>query len=188
MDMGQRPVGYTTHTTEAPKETSVKEELAEVKRLLKDGQKIEETKKGKKPYQFPRKWRGKMNKSLKMSNRLLVFYLNKFGKMELPKLLPILDGDMVVIHEKPYEVNPKAIWRMGKYNVYIVREIDRRPVSNEDYDDVKARGDCTDSDVFLIKASQRAIQKQARKEMSKAALIFIGIIVVGIVIFFIAKG
>lgn len=184
--MGQRkPVGLTTHS---PEGGSVREELAEMKRLIKDGQKVEETKKQEKPFQFPGKWKGKMKKSLKMNNRLLVFYLNKFGKMELPKLLPILDGDMVVIHEKPYEVNPKAIWRMGKYNVYIIREIDRRPVSNEDYDEVKKRGDCTDSDVFLIKASQRAIQKQARKEMSKAALIFIGIIVVGIVIFFIAKG
>jgi hypothetical protein len=187
MDLGQqRPIGYSSHRPQ--REATVKEELAEMKKLIQDGQKIEETKKTEKPFQFPRKWKGPMRRSLKVPNKILVFYLNKFGKIEPPKLLPVLDGDMVIIHEKPYEVNPKAIWRMGRYDVYLVREIDRRPVSNEDYDEVKARGDCTDSDVFLIKASQKAIQRQAKKEMSKAALIVIGVIIVGIVIFFIAKG
>ena len=188
MDLGQkRPIGYSGYNSQ-PREMTVKEELAEMKRLIQDGQKIEETKKDKRPFQFPRKWRGPMKRSLKVPDRILVFYLNKFGKMEIPKLLPVLDGDMVVVHEKPYEVNPKAVWRMGRYNVYLIREIDRRPVSNEDYDEVKKRGDCTDSDVFLIKASQRAIQRQAKKELGKGVLIVIGLIVVGIVRFFFAKG
>jgi len=188
MDLGQkRPVGYSSYKPEK-REGSVREELAEMKRLIQDGQKVEETKKAERPFRFPGKFQRVMKKSLKVPNKLLVFYLNKFGKMELPKLLPILDGDMVVVHEKPYEVNPKAIWRMGKYNIYLIREIDRRPVSNEDYDEVKKRGDCTDSDVFLIKASQRAIQKQAKKELGKGMLIVIGLVIVGIVIFFFAKG
>jgi len=185
MELGKRSsIGYTT----CKPESTVKEELAELKRMIKDGQSIEETEKEKKPFRFSSKWRGPMNKSLKAPNRLLVFYLNKFGRMLPPRLLPVLDGDMVIIDEKPYEVNPKAIWRMDKYNVYLIKEIDRRPVSNEDYDEVKKRGDCTDSDVFLIKAAQRAIQKETTKAMSKMALVVIGIIVVGAVIFFMTQG
>jgi len=166
---------------------SLREEMEELKEVIREGQQTAETEQKKKPFDFPSKWKRTMNKSVKLPNRLLVFYLNKFGKIEPPKLLPVLEGDMVVIHEKPYEVNPKAVWRMGKYNVYMIREIDRRPVSNEDYDEVKRRGDCTDSDVFLIKMAMRAVQKGARKEMSKAVLIIIGVVVVGGLIFFFSR-
>ena len=167
---------------------TLRDELAEVKRLLKEKNQVGETEDKKKPFRFPGKWERVRKKSLKKPQRLMVLYLNKFGKIEGPLLLPVLEGDMVVVHDKPYEINPKAVWRWGKYNVYLIREIDRRPVSNEDYDDVKKRADCTDSDVFLIKMAMRAVQKQAKKEMGKMALIVIGIIIVGIVIFFFSQG
>jgi hypothetical protein len=168
-------------------ERSVRDEIAELKDIIVNKEMREDTKKKQKPFKWPGKFTGIAKRSLKKDDRVLVVFLNKFGKIEAPKLLPVQEGDMVIIKDIPYEFNPQAIWRMNKFNVVLIKEIDRRPVSNLDYDEIKKRGDCTDSDVFLIKAAMRAFQKEVKKEMSKAILWVIIAIIVGLVIFFFLK-
>ncbi|GAH81499.1 unnamed protein product, partial [marine sediment metagenome] len=74
--------------------------------------------------------------------------------------------------------NPDKVWRFGKDSCYIIREIDRNPVSNDDYEEVRGRGDDTDADVPLIKAVLGAVQKQKSSlETNKNTIIIIGIIV-----------
>jgi len=67
----------------------------------------------------------------------------------------------------------------------IIKEIDRRPVSNLDWDDIRVRGDATDSDEFLIKAALKAQMTTTAKQMGKGVIIIIVIaIVAGLVFFF----
>jgi hypothetical protein len=73
------------------------------------------------------------------------------------------------------------------YKFLIVKEIDRRPVSNLDLDEIRRRGDATDSDEFLIKMALRAQQTQTVKSMSKWAAILIGIGILGVLIFFFTR-
>ena len=169
------------------KKGSLKEQLNRIEEKLELGEKREITKKKKKSFQWPSKFKRTMNKSLKQPQNILVFFLSRTGVFEPPRLLPILDGDMVIVKGRPYEVNPKAFWRFGKYNLLIIREIDRRPVSNLDYNKIKARGDATDSDAFLIKMAMRAVQLAKKPIPSKMIMIVIGIIIVGIIIFMFAK-
>ena len=155
----------------------------------KEIKQTEEMLNGKKQFKWPRKWRSAMRKSKKApSDYLLVMYLSIKGKIETPKLYPLYSGNMVIIRNKPYEVDPRAFWDMGKAKCLIIKEIDRRPVSNLDYDAIKARGDSTDSDEFLIKAAMKAFtQQQAKKPMNKAVIIIVAIIIIGAIIYLMAK-
>lgn len=143
----------------------------------------------KKQFKWPWKWKSIEKKARKAPPEyLLVMYLSIKGKIEMPKLYPIYSGNMVIIGNKPYEVDPRAFWDFGKSKMLIIKEIDRRPVSNLDYDQIKARGDATDSDEFLIKAAMKALtQQQAKKQMNKAVIIMIVIAVIAGIGFLLMK-
>lgn len=160
---------------------------------LKFGSKVKDTNefiKKKKSFKWPFKWRQNMNKSLKKTRQVLVFYLNAKGIIEPPMLYPLYSSDMLIIRNKPYQVDPRGFWRLGKYQCMLIKEIDRRPVSNLDYDEIKARGDATDSDEFIIKAAMQAIIGGPKKKPVNKTIIFvvIGILVVLGVILFLTKG
>lgn len=113
---------------------------------------------------------------------------------------------MIVWKNKPYEFDPRAVWTIqgmrGNPQAYLIKEIDRRPVrnkygklvyrdsavSNLDIDEIRARGDSTESDEFLIKAALRAQTSTMKKNINKAAIIIIGIIIVGGIIWFLSSG
>jgi len=124
----------------------------------------------------------------KMSDSIMVQYLSQ--KYTVKWLLQkVIGGNVIVINNKVHELNPKALFREGKKSWYIIREIDRKPVSNEDLAAIKARRDDTESDVPLIKAVLGAIQKKPMFE-NKNTIIGIVIIVVILVIlwFFFGAG
>jgi len=173
-----------------------------------------ETKEKVKQFNFPFKWRRKFSqaKRKKFSDMMLVIYFNKKNEIEPPRFMPIYDGNMVIWRNKPYEFDPRAIWRIkgvrGQPMVYCIKEIDRRPIknpesgkykrdkqgrivysvdaaiSNNDVDEIRARGDSTESDEFLIKAALKAQQSQAKKSMNVAVLVVILVIVAGGLIWF----
>lgn len=158
------------------------------------GEKSRETddflKSKKKKFKFGFKARGEMKRSLKDLDQILVFFLTITGEVVGPTLYPIYSGNMVIVRSKPYELDPRAVWRFGKFRCIVLREIDRRPVSNLDWDEVKRRGDATHSDEFLIKAAMRAFAAgaQPKKKFNIWILVIIGVIVIGALIFFFAKG
>lgn len=178
------------------KEKKEKREGGSVRGLLKklveekeSGQKKSETKILKKPWKFPRKWLSRAKKSERRKDAVLVFYLNIKGELEPPMIVPIYGGNMVIIRNKVYEVDPRAFWNVRTgfnrtYKLLIIKEIDRRPVSNLDWDDIRTRGDATDSDEFLIKAALRAQMTTAAKSLGKGVIIFIVIAIVAALIFF----
>jgi hypothetical protein len=155
----------------------------------KEIKQTEEVLKGKKQFKWPFKWKSAVKKAQKAPvDYLLVMYLSIKGKIEMPKLYPLYSGNMVIIRNKPYEVDPRAFWDMGKVKCLIIKEIDRRPVSNLDYDAIRARGDATDSDEFLIKAAMKAFtQQQAKKPINKTIIIVVAVIIIGAIIYLMSQ-
>ena len=114
-----------------------------------------------------------------------MWFLNIKGEIEPPKLYPIYSSNMIIIQNRPYQVDPRSFWRMGKYTCQIIKGIDRRPVSNLDYNEIRKRGDSTDSDEFLIKAAMQAIAGGIKKKpMDKRVMIVIGLIAAAALIYF----
>jgi hypothetical protein len=152
------------------------------------GEQRKETKKIKKKFKYPMAWKSKATKSSKKPDTVLVFYLNIKGEIQTPMVVPIYSGNMVIIRNKIHEVDPRAMWSlklgMKTHKVLIIKEIDRRPVSNLDLDEIRRRGDATDSDEFLIKAALRAQTALAKKPISIWVWIILGVIVIGLLAFF----
>jgi hypothetical protein len=166
-----------------------------VKQALKEEVDIETMKREteamkKKPFKVPFKWKSAANAAAKKRDVVAILFLNIKGEIEPPILLPIY-GNMVLLRNKIYEIDPRAFWilRQGAkmYKFLIIKEIDRRPVSNLDLDEIRRRGDATDSDEFLIKMALRAQQTQTVKQMNKWAAILIGIVVLGVLIYFFTR-
>jgi len=149
----------------------------------------EEFMKKKKKFKFPLKWRNVMKTANKKGKQVLVWYFNRKGVIEPPKLHPLYASDMIIVRNKPHEVDPRAFWRLGKNQCLCIKEIDRRPISNLDYAEIKARGDATDSDEFIIKAAMQAVIGGIKKKVSinKTALIILGLIAAGAIVFFMSK-
>ena len=158
----------------------------------KFGAKIKHTKefmKKKKKFRFPFKWRKVMKLANKKGKQILVWYFNRKGVIEPPRLHPLYASDMIIIRNKPHEVDPRAFWRLGKYQCLCIKEIDRRPISNLDYAEIKARGDSTDSDELIIKAALQAVIGGMKKKiaMNKGALIVLGVIAAAVLIYFMTR-
>jgi len=155
---------------------------------MKFGKYIKDTEKflkKKKKFKWPMKWKRVFKLSRKKKNQILVLFLNIKGEIEPPKLYPIYSSNMVIIQNRPYEVHPRSFWRMGKYTVQIIKGIDRRPVSNLDYDEIRRRGDSTDSDEFLIKAAMQAFVGGVKKKpMDRKVIIIIAIVAIAALVYF----
>ncbi len=156
-------------------------------KYIKDTEKVLKNK--KKGFRWPAKWKSIFKKSRKKKNQILVWFLNIKGEIEPPQLYPIYSSNMIIIRNRPYEVDPRSFWRMGKYTCQIIKGIDRRPVSNLDYDEIKKRGDSTDSDSFLIKAALQAFVGGVKKKpIDRKIIIIIGVIAAAALVFFLSQG
>ena len=163
--------------------SSIKDDLADIKQSLKEEDLKKANKKIKMKFKWPFGWKRIMNRSKKKMDQILVFYLSIKGNMEKPRLVAIEEGNMVVVKGKPYELDPRAVWTLGKFKCLIIKEIDRRPVSNLDYIEIKRRGDSTDSDEFLIKAAMKAVQLGPKKHVAKAGIAIVVVIIIGVMIY-----
>ena len=176
------------------KQDSVKNMLKRIEDKVDYSKKDEKTKKNQGFWKFPFKWRMTMNKSSKpsMKDKVLVFYINIKGELEPPMLLPLFNGNTIIYRNTPYEVDPRSFLTLRNrrkfYKLLIYKQIDRRAVSNLDYDEIKKRGDATDSDEILIKAALRAQQTHISKQQVGKGMIVIGIIaVVAVCIWFFSR-
>ena len=174
------------------KNLSVNQILSRILYRMKFGKYIEDTKNflknKRKRFKWPMKWKRIFKASKKKKNMILVLFLNIKGEIEMPKLYPIYSSNMVIIQNRPYEVHPRSFWRMGKYTCQIIKGIDRRPVSNLDYDEIRKRGDSTDSDEFLIKAAMQAVIGGIKKKpIDKKIIIIGGLIAAAALIYFMSQ-
>jgi len=181
------------------------QELEDKKKLTERAETTEEV---TKEFKWPWKWKQKFRaaKKKKHDDMMLVIFLNKKNQMEVPKFMPIFDGNMIVWKNKPYEFDPRAVWTVrgmkGSPQAYLIKEIDRRPVrnkfgkivyrdaavSNMDLEEIRARGDSTESDEFLIKAALKAQTSQVKKNMNVAVIVIVALVVVGALAYFLFGG
>jgi len=184
------------------------DKYAALEKKVKLLERTDETKNKEKKFRWPPMWKAKMRKSVKkgMENQMLVFFLNKKNQMEAPKFMPIFDGNMIVWKNKPYEFDPRAIWTVlgMKKNpqAYLIKEIDRKAVrnkagkviykdsavSNLDLEEIRMRGDSTESDEFLIKAALKAQKSEQKKAMKTGVIAIVVLVVVGLLIWALSSG
>jgi len=180
------------------------ERLLALEKKEKLMERAEITEERKKEFKWPFKWSSKFKaaKRKRYDDMMLVIFLNKKNELEPPKFMPIFDGNMIVWKNKPYEFDPRAVWRVkgmrGTPQAYLIKETDRRPVrnkfgqkyfkdaavSNMDLDEIRMRGDSTESDEFLIKAALKAQTSQVKKQVNVVVLVVIGLIAAGALIYF----
>lgn len=188
-------------------EPTVREKVRSLEKQLNLEKMNRESEEQKKPWRIPFKWNWKFRQQRQknQADKVLVMFMNKKNEIEPPTFLPVHAGNMVVYKHKAYVFDPRAIWRLkvkGYPMVYVIREIDRQPVmnrygqvyyadsalSNNDIEEVRARGDSTESDEFLVKL---ALKAQTSKLEGKTNWIVAGIVlivVVGGLIWFLSKG
>jgi len=68
----------------------------ERKKIL--AERSEETVRETKQFKYPFKWRMKFNQTRRRNNedKILVIFLNKKNQIEVPRFMPIFDGNMIV--------------------------------------------------------------------------------------------
>ncbi len=161
---------------------------------MKYGKHIDESKALEASKKKKFKWSYKIKtifKKAKKQRMILVWYLNVKGEIGLPKLCKLYSGNMIIVGERPHEVDPRAFWSMGKYTCLLVREIDRRPVSNLDLTAINRRGDSTDADTLLIKAALHAVyvEGKTKKQINpKNIMIIVGIVIAAVIAYVVISG
>lgn len=123
------------------------------------------------------KWKNSRFKSLakdsmKKPDYILVMYLSLKYEAKF-MLCRIVSGNIIVIENKAHILDSQSTWRSGKDLLYIIREIDRMPVSNKDWNSIKERKDDTEADVPIIKAILGAVQKKEISETTRKWIIWI---------------
>jgi len=171
------------------------DKLDEILKVITEQKALEETKKVKKGWKIPFKWKRTMNKSLKKTSeeKVLCFFINNKGELESPILLPIINGNIIVYKYTIHKIDPLDIltfvYKKKFYKVLIYRVMDRKAVSIRDYRDVKANGDGTENDEVLIKAMLTAKASQiSKQQIGKGALIVGGLVLVGVIIWIFSRG
>jgi hypothetical protein len=172
----------------------IKDEIEELRNEVEYGKLKEDTEKQKKELKFPGKWSGMMKKSTKKQNqdKVLVQYLTSNGQELPPMLLPLYSGNLIIYKDKVHEFDPRALWnvKFGKnmYKKIIIKESDRKPVSNLDWSAIKKRGDTTRNDEILLKMLRLAMIEKVKKQMGSMAFWIIGGLIVAGAAFYLFKG
>lgn len=157
---------------------NIEKDLMEIKSTLQ---------KKKKKFRLPFRAKRLMKQERRKPNHVLVQYLTR--KYQIKFLLqPVVSGNLVVVNNKVHVLNPKTVFRYGKSMWYIIREIDRKPVSNLDYNKVVKRRDDTEADIPLIKAVLGAVQKKPLAEKKTLIIVIILLVVVAVILYMIFGG
>lgn len=173
--------------------TSLNDRINKIEELLEDQEEKAITKKSKKDWKMPGKWKRNVGKYTKkpQQNKVLIIYLSAKGEIESPMYLPVLGGNIIIYKDKAHEFDPSDMFLMKAGNkvakVLIIREIDRKPVSNKDWAEVKGRGDSTRDDEVLLKMLKLAMVEKIKKQVNKGMLWLLGIgaaVIAGYVLFF----
>ena len=87
------------------------DKLDTILKVITEEKAMEETKKEKKGWKIPFKWKRTMNKSLKKTSdeKVLCFFINNKGELESPVLLPIINGNIIVYKYTIHKIDPLDI-------------------------------------------------------------------------------
>lgn len=184
----------TSDRVEYHRGKSITERLAELEEEKRYRKEKAETELLKKEIPFPNSWKKIFRKSEKKSNidMVIIELLNVKNEIEPLTLAPLYDGSMVIHKNKAYDFDPRALYTIKiknkMYKVLVINERDRRPVSNLNWDEIKQRGDSTDSDEIILKMIKRAQIDKIKKAMSASWILWVIIAgVIGLVIYLMVK-
>ena len=135
----------------------------------------------------PRKLNQLNRKLKKKPEYLLVQYLRNNNIMNF-KLCKVISGDIVVIENKGHRVNPRAVWRHGKYFWYIIGEWDKEPICPRYFERIKKLQRGTESHPILMKMVLGAVEKKESLKNKKQIGWIIGIAAAGLLMWIIFGG
>lgn len=164
---------------------SLKERLEQNEKEIADLKEKQQPEK-KSIMKLPFKWKSQGDKYGKPAteNKVLCDYLNKTGVWEGPMWQPIIGGELIIINNKAHKYRPSQLTfrRIGTklIPVYVIREIDREPVCNIDWNKVKLRGDSTRNDELLLKMLLMAGIEKQKKPVNKGMMWILGLVAAGI--------
>lgn len=107
----------------------------------------------------PRKLDSLHKKAMKKPEYVLVQYLRNNHTMGF-QISRVISGNIVVIGNKGHSLNPKLMWRHGRYFWYIVGEWDKEPIGPRYLERIKRLERGTDNHPILIKMVLGAVQKK----------------------------
>jgi len=173
---------------------TLKDRLEELEEEVRYGRQKMDTSRKKKEFKYPFRWKNKIKSSTRASgkDKVLVWYLNSKGIIEPPRLVPIYTGNVIIINDKSHEFDPRALCnvKMGfkLYKALLIREIDRKPWCNLDWDKVKERGDSTRNDEILLKMLRLAMVEKVKKATTNLIWWVIGLGGGGMILYYVFAG
>ncbi len=126
-------------------------------------------------------------KQAKKPEYVLVQYLRNNHRMDF-QLTKVVSGNIIVIDNKGHTLNPKLVWRHGKYFWYIVGEWDKEPIGPRYLEKIKSLERSTDNHPILMKMVLGAIQKKEDIKAKKNLGWIIGLAAAGLVLWIIFGG
>lgn len=135
----------------------------------------------------PRKLMSLDKKLKKKPDYVLVQYLRNNNRMDF-QICKVISGNIVVIGNKGHKLNPKFVWRHGKYFWYIVGEWDKEPIGPRYLEKIKGLQRNTDNHPILMKMVLGAVEKKEEQKTKKQAGWIIGLVVLGLILWMIFGG
>jgi hypothetical protein len=135
----------------------------------------------------PNNLEGLYKKQAKKPEYVLVQYLRNNQRMDF-QLQKVVSGNIIVIDNKGHTLNPRLVWRHGKYFWYIVGEWDKEPIGPRYLEKIKKLQRSTDNHPILMKMVLGAIQKKEEIKVKKNLWWIIGIAVAGLILWLILGG
>jgi hypothetical protein len=123
----------------------------------------------------PKKIDSLNKKAMKKPEYVLVQYLRNNHMMDF-QLTKIVSGNIIVINNKGHKLNPRMVWRHGKYFWYIVAEWDTEPIYPRFLDKIRKLQRNTDNHPILMKMVLGAVEKKQEIKNKKT----IGWVIAGI--------
>jgi len=168
--------------------TSLKQQ---VNRLTEEIERIKvetASKKKQKEFKLPLKWKSAARKSFNKQNedKILCLYLSAKGQLHAPKFYPLVGGNIIIIKNKAHEYIPSETLYMKvsskTFPIYFIREIDRKPVSNSDWNEVKERRDSTRNDEVILKMLKLAMVEKVKGQINKAIWWMLGLGIAALIV------
>jgi len=135
----------------------------------------------------PRKLNSLNRKLNKKPEYVLIQYLRNNHRMDF-KLSKVISGDIIVIENKGHKLNPRMVWRHGKYFWYIVGEWDKEPIGPRYIEKIKRLQRGTESHPILMKMVLGAVEKKEDLKNKKQIGWIVGIAGLGLILWMIFGG
>lgn len=134
---------------------------------------------------MPKKLKLLDKKVRKKADYVLVQHLRNNQTMDF-QICKVVSGNIIVIDNKGHKLNPRLIWRHGKFLWYIIGEWDKEPIGPRYLERIKAMQRSTDNHPILMKMVLGAVQKKEEQKAQKISIwIILGLAVVGLVLWMI---